>query len=252
MVRLGMVQRHYKQAGGSSILIAARPKRTCAHWNAGALASGCAVAFYGHSAHCLSWCWSRWFHMVGTGAISVFSVVSILLLSVLANVHHSTHFHLSCLRPHAATSGYVIYDVQVAYSGVLPVNYIPLVQTGTYPVTHGITVPGFSSCIGVLSFYNMGNGALGPMVNSSLVQFGYNVRAQMAVGSAVACGVGAAVAHRSSITTTISTPPHHHHHFLPVLSGTTSAHEAAASRTPRSVTRPSIASAQLGRCARPS
>lgn len=73
-----------------------------------------------------------------------------------------------------ATSGYVIYPVQVAYSGVLPANYIPLIQTGTWKPTSGVVVPGFSSCIGVLSNYYMGDGSLGPRVNTTLVQFGYN------------------------------------------------------------------------------
>lgn len=62
-----------------------------------------------------------------------------------------------------ALAGYVIYDVQVAYSGVLPVNWIPRLEN-----------LGFNQCIGLLANFNGAPGATLPLVNTTLIQYGYN------------------------------------------------------------------------------
>ena len=56
-----------------------------------------------------------------------------------------------------------MYDVQVAYSGLAPVGWLPKLGTKN-----------FTQCIGILANYNQLGST--PGTNRTLVQYGYNVR----------------------------------------------------------------------------
>lgn len=125
-------------------------------------AAGRTVALPTGSASRRSWRLSRMKPGGGRARGKVFPALS----------HPASHDPALSTPASAATSGYVIYHLQSAWSGMLPVNYL---SSST-----------FSTCIGLFADYNVNAPSGPPAVNSTIALVGYNV----SVGGWFVVGVG--------------------------------------------------------------